>query len=207
MTAPVAAPVTPRVRGAGRDGNLANPHASTYDAIRYQRGTRGFAAFVTALNGFAVLGLGAFVLPASDLPDPAMAWAVGSSVTAGVLHLVAVVGLVRARRWARDLVGYLAAAGIAATVFALLMVTRAQMPLGGPDLSSTAGFFVWMIATWGVAARFAFRSFAAPAVVVRRPRLSVVPASTVPSAAAGAVDAAPPAGQARPRLVVVGASR
>lgn len=74
MTAPVPAPAAPsRVRGAGRDGNVANPYASSYDPIRYQRGTRGFAAFVTALNGFAVLGLGAFVLQASDLPDPAMA--------------------------------------------------------------------------------------------------------------------------------------
>ncbi len=194
MTAPVAAP---RVRGAGRDGNSANPYASTYDPIRYQRGTRGFAAFVTALNGFAVLGLGTLVLPASGLPDPAMAWGVGLSVAAGILHLVAVVGLIRARRWARDLVGYLATAGIGVTVFALLMVTRAQMPLGGPDMASTVGFFVWMTATWSIAARFAFRSFAAPAS--RRPRLTVVPSVAVEA------PVAPAAVAARPRLTVVGA--
>jgi hypothetical protein len=203
MTAPVAAPVAAtRVRGAGRDGNIAAPYASTYDPIRYQRGTRGFAAFVTALNGFAVLGLGAVVFPASDLPDPAMAWAVGLSVAAGIAHLVAVVGLIRARRWARDLVGYLAAAGVGVTVFALLMVTRAQMPLGGPDMASTVGFFAWMIGTWAIAARFAFRSFAAPAS--RRPRLTIVPASAVTSATASAATPATAAG--RPRLVVVGAS-
>jgi hypothetical protein len=200
MTAPVAAPVATRVRGAGRDGNIAAPYASAYDPIRYQRGTRGFAAFVTLLNGFAVLGLGAVVLPTTGLPDPAMAWAVGLSVTAGILHLVAVVGLIRARRWARDLVGYLAAAGIGVAVFALLMVTRAQMPLGGPDMATTVGFLLWMIGTWTVAARFAFRSFAAP-VTARRPRLTVVPPVSVPSSAV-----APAPSPARPRLVVVGAT-
>jgi hypothetical protein len=203
MTAPaaaIAAPVAPsRVRGAGRDGNIGNPHAATYDPIRFQRGTRGFAAFVTALNGFAVLGLGAFVLPATDLPDWAMAWAVGLAVAAGILHLVAVVGLIRARRWARDLVGYLAAAGIGVAVFGLLMVARAQLPLGGPDMASTIGFFIWMIGTWAVAARFAFRAFAMPASA--RPRLTVVSSTPAPAASNTAA-----AGVARPRLVVVGAT-
>jgi hypothetical protein len=202
MTARVAASVAPtRVRGAGRDGNIAAPYASTYDPVRYQRGTRGFAAFVTALNGFAVLGLGTLVLPASDLPDWAMAWAVGLSVTAGILHLVAVVGLIRARRWARDLVGYLAAAGIGAAAFGLLMVTRAQMPLGGPDLATTAAVFGWLIVTWSIAARFAFKAFSMPAT--RRPRLTVVPpVVAIPSAA---TVTAPVEAPARPRLVTVGA--
>jgi hypothetical protein len=202
MTAPVASPAPvatapSRVRGAGRDGNINAPYASTYDPVRYQRGTRGFAAFVTALNGFAVLGLGTLVLPASDLPDWAMAWAVGLSVAAGVLHLVAVVGLIRARRWARDLVGYLAAAGIGAAFFGLLMVARAQMPLGGPDMASTIGFFIWMIGTWAVAARFAFRAFAMPTSA--RPRLTVVSTRPVAEATADRAAVAP-----RPRLVVVG---
>jgi hypothetical protein len=197
MTAPVAASPVP---GAGRDGNVANAHAWRYDPIRFQRGTRGFAAFLTALNGFAVLGLGAFVLPASDLPDPAMAWAVGLFVVAGILHLVASVGLIRARRWARDLVGYLAAAGIGTAVFGLLMVARAQMPLGGPDMASTIGFFLWMIGTWAVAARFAFRAFAMPTTA--RPRLTVV--SSTPAAP---VTNAAPAVSPRPRLVAVGSTR
>ncbi|MGK2851573.1 MAG: hypothetical protein ACSLFN_11765 [Candidatus Limnocylindrales bacterium] len=45
----------------------------TWDPLRFQRGTRGFAAFVTAINGFVLLGVGAVVAPATDLPDPAMA--------------------------------------------------------------------------------------------------------------------------------------
>jgi hypothetical protein len=204
MTAPAAAsaPSAPTlVPGAGRDGVIGNPHAWRYDPIRFQRGTRGFAAFWTALNGLAVLGLGAVVLPTSGLPDPAMAWAVGLAVSAGILHLVAVVGLIKARRWARDLVGYLAAAGIGAAAFGLLMVTRAQMPLGGPDLATTAAVFGWLIVTWSIAARFAFKAFSMPAT--RRPRLTVVPpVVAVPSAA---TVTAPVEAPARPRLVTVGA--
>jgi len=205
MTAPAAAsvPAVPAlVPGAGRDGVVGNPHAWRYDPIRFQRGTRGFAAFWTALNGLAVLGLGAVVLPTSGLPDPAMAWAVGLATFAGILHLVAVVGLIKARRWARDLVGYLAAAGIGVAAFGLLMVTRAQMPLGGPDLATTAAFFGWLIATWSIAARFAFKAFSMPAS--RRPRLTIVP--PVAASSAAAAPEAPGESTVRPRLVTVGAS-
>jgi hypothetical protein len=205
MTAPAAAsaPSAPTlVPGAGRDGVIGNPHAWRYDPIRFQRGTRGFAAFWTALNGLAVLGLGAVVLPTSGLPDPAMAWAVGLAVSAGILHLVAVVGLIKARRWARDLVGYLAAAGIGVAAFGLLMVTRAEMPLGGPDLATTAAVFGWLIVTWSIAVRFAFKAFSMPAS--RRPRLTVVP--PVVATATATAPAAPSDSTVRPRLVTVGAS-
>ena len=37
----------------------------TYDPIRFRRGTRGFAAFVTGLNGFVVLGAALLVVPTS----------------------------------------------------------------------------------------------------------------------------------------------
>jgi hypothetical protein len=69
----------------------------TWDPLRFQRGTRGFAAFVTALNGFAVLGAALVVAPAAGLPAPLDAWVVILGTAAGIAHLVAAVGLVRAR--------------------------------------------------------------------------------------------------------------
>ncbi|CAN5559996.1 hypothetical protein BH20CHL7_BH20CHL7_19700 [soil metagenome] len=55
----------------------------TWDPLRFQRGTRGFAAFVTALNALIVLGVAAVVAPASGLPDPAMAWVFIPASSAG----------------------------------------------------------------------------------------------------------------------------
>lgn len=140
----------------------------TWDPIRFQRGTRGFAAFVTAINGFVLLGVGAVVAPGTDLPDPAMAWIVAPAVAAGIAHLVAVVGLIRARAWARPLVGYLAAGGIGAAVFAVLMTWRAEEAVLGASGSTAIGFYLWMIGSWLVAARFAFKAFARPATAPTR---------------------------------------
>lgn len=135
----------------------------TWDPLRFQRGTRGFAAFVTAINGFALLGIAGVVAPASDLPDPAMAWVVIAGLAAGIAHLVALIGLIRGRAWARSLVGYLAAAGIGAALFALLMTWRAQEAVLGAGGSTANGFFVWMIGSWLVATRFTFKAYRVPA--------------------------------------------
>jgi len=136
----------------------------TWDPIRFQRGTRGFAAFITALNGFAVLGASLVVAPAVDLPDPLGAWVVILGTFAGIAHFVAVVGLVRARDWAPDLVSYLAAAGIGVSVFALLMIGRAGEAVLGAADATAIGFFAWMIVTWLIAMRFARKAYARPSV-------------------------------------------
>lgn len=170
----------------------------TWDPLRFQRGTRGFAAFVTAINGFVLLGVGAVVAPATDLPDPAMAWVVAPAVAAGIAHLVAVVGLVRARTWARSLVGYLAAAGIGAATFAILMNWRAEEAVLGAMGSTAIGFYLWMIGAWLVATRFAFKAYARPttravrATTVSLPTPRIVPPTTVVARA--------------PRRVLVGAA-
>ena len=134
----------------------------TWDPIRFQRGTRGFAAFITALNGFAVLGASLVVAPAVGLPDPLAAWVIILGTAAGIAHFVAVVGLIRARAWAPDLVSYLAAAGIGVSVFALLMIGRAGEAVLGAADASAIGFFAWMIVTWLVAMRFARKAYARP---------------------------------------------
>jgi len=136
----------------------------TWDPIRFQRGTRGFAAFITALNGFAVLGASLVVAPAVGLPDPLAAWVIILGTVAGIAHFVAVVGLIRARDWAPDLVSYLAAAGIGVSVFALLMIARAGEAVLGAADASAIGFFTWMIVTWLVAMRFARKAYARPVV-------------------------------------------
>jgi hypothetical protein len=144
----------------------------TWDPLRFQRGTRGFAAFVTTLNGLAVLGVSAVVAPAAGLPEPLVSWIVILGVAAGIAHLVAVVGLIRARTWARNLVLYLAGAGIGVSAFAILMIARAGEPILGAGDTTALGFFAWMIGTWLVAARFAFKAFARP-TTRRRPHVTL----------------------------------
>jgi hypothetical protein len=132
--------------------------ARTYEPIRFHRGTRGFAAFVTFLNGLVVLGMSLAAAPTFETPLLATTWAVALGTVAGIAHLVAVVGLVRGRRWAASLVGYLAAAGIAVAGFGALLVATG-MSIFDADRATSFGFLVWMIGWWLVGARFAFKPF------------------------------------------------
>jgi predicted secreted protein len=132
--------------------------ARTYDPIRFHRGTRGFAAFVTLLNGLVVLGMTLAVAPTFDVAPLATIWAVILGTAAGIAHLVAAVGLIRGHRWAASLVGYLAAAGIALAGFGALLAATG-MSIFGADRATSFGFFVWMIVWWLVGARFAVKPF------------------------------------------------
>lgn len=166
----------------------------TWDPKRFQRGTRGFAAFMTALNGFIVLGFGAVVVPAAGLPAPADAWLTGVAIAAGIAQLVAVVGLVRARTWARSTVLYVAAGGIGAMTFAMLLITRAGEPILGAADQTTIGFLVWMIGSWLVAARFTYMAYRDPRQPARRIHLAA-PRVALPTT--GRITEAP----ARPALL------
>jgi hypothetical protein len=121
-----------------------NPHARTYDPIRYRRGTRGFAAFVTGLNGLILLGLSLFATPSLGLEQPAASWFVILVGAGGVGHLVAVVGLVRGRAWSGLLVAYLAAAGVAAAAF-LALAAATGLAVLGAEPRTAVGFGIWMI--------------------------------------------------------------
>lgn len=132
--------------------------ARTYEPIRFHRGTRGFAAFVTFLNGLVVLGMSLAAAPTFETPLLATTWAIMLGTVAGVAHLVAVVGLIRGRRWAASLVGYLAAAGIAVAGFGALLVATG-VSIFDADRATTFGFLVWMIAWWLVGARYALKPF------------------------------------------------
>jgi len=158
----------------------------TWDPIRFQRGTRAFAALITFINGAIVLGIALLVAPAADLPHPLAAWVIGLTLAIGIGHFVAVVGLIRAKRWAASLVAYLAAAGIGASVFAVLLVTRAELDVLGAGGATTAAFLVWMTAWWLLATRFALKAFSSPAprVVVTAPTVLATPPPVKPVRAA-----------------------
>lgn len=135
-----------------------NAHARTYDPIRYHRGSRGFAAFVTALNGFVLLGLAFVVAPTFALDQVSASWLVILAGAAGLGHLVAVVGLIRGRAWSGALVGYLAAAGITVAAIAVLLAA-VGVEVFGAHPRNLVGFGIWMIGAWLVATRFALKPF------------------------------------------------
>lgn len=130
----------------------------TYDRVRFHRGTRGSAAFVTGLNASILLGLALFVTPSFGLSQPAASWFVIITGLAGIGHLAAVVGLIRGRAWSGALVGYLAAAGIAVAAFGAL-ATATGLEIVGAEGGTAVGFFIWMIGSWLVATGYALRPF------------------------------------------------
>jgi hypothetical protein len=131
----------------------------------HRRGTRGFAAFVTGLAGFVVLGVGAVVLPNTAVDRLAMSWLIPLTITFGIAHFAAVYGLVRRRAWSTSLVGYLAAIGIGIAAYGLLVTLTGLDPIGAmsslPREQARAegvGLLLWMIGLWVVAARWAARA-------------------------------------------------
>ena len=66
---------------------------ATLPRYAHRRGTRGFAAFVTGLAGFVVLGVGAVVLPTVQIDSIALSWLIPLTVAFGVAHFVAAYGL------------------------------------------------------------------------------------------------------------------
>lgn len=134
----------------------------SWDPLRYQRGTRGFAAFLTLINGLVTLGVATVVAPASGMDATFVAWLGIGGLVAGVVQLAAVVGLMRGRLWARSAVAYPAAGGIGSAAFALLLITRAGEPVFGAADATAVGFLVWMIAAWLVATRFVLKAYGDP---------------------------------------------
>ena len=131
----------------------------------HRRGTRGFAAFVTLLAGFVVLGVGAVVLPTTALDRLALSWLIPLTVAFGLAHLVAGYGLIRGRTWSGSLTGYLAAIGLGIAAYGLLLLLTGQDPFGatsrlpsGRAWAAGLGLIVWMTGLWIVAARFAYRA-------------------------------------------------
>ena len=144
----------------------------TYDQVRYHRGSRGFAAFVTGLHASILLGLALFVTPALDLPQPAASWFVILAGASGIAHVAGVVGLIRGRAWSGALVGYLAAAGIAVAAFGALAAATG-LDVFGAQRATTVGFSIWMIGSWLVATRFALKAFTYTRPAVRQARRRV----------------------------------
>jgi hypothetical protein len=137
---------------------------TTLPRTAHRRGTRGFAASVTLLAGFAVLGIGAVVLPNSTLSSLALSWLVPLTVAFGIGHLVAAYGQIRGRAWSAALTGYLAAVGLGVTAYGALLVLTGLDPFAitstRPAAEASAqgvGLLLWMSGLWLVAARFAWK--------------------------------------------------
>jgi hypothetical protein len=130
-----------------------------------RRGTRGFAAFVIGLAGFVVLGVGALVLPSTDLDRVALSWLIPLTVAFGLAHFVAVYGLLARRDWSASLTGYLAAIGIGIAAYGLLVTLTGLDPFGATSSlpgdqarAQGVGLLLWMAGLWAVAARYALRA-------------------------------------------------
>ena len=141
-------------------------HTPRVPRYAHRRGTRGFAAFVTAIAGFVVLGVGAVVLPTVTLDSVALSWLIPLTVAFGLAHFVAAYGLIRRREWSGRLVGYIAAIGIGVAVYGLILTLTGLDPFGATSKLPAAragaeglGLLIWMIGLWLVAARYAFKAF------------------------------------------------
>ena len=130
----------------------------------HRRGTRGFAAIVTALAGAVVLGVGAIAAPRAALDPAFVSWLVIGALVFGGAHFVAAYGLLRRRAWSGTLVGYLAIIGIGVTVYGLLLALTGMDPFGSTSAlpsdrawAEGVGLLVWMTGLWIVAARYALK--------------------------------------------------
>ena len=137
---------------------------TTLPRTAHRRGTRGFAAFVTLLAGLVVLGVGAVVLPNTDLGALALSWLVPLTVAFGIAHFAAAYGQVRGRAWSAALTGYIAAIGLGVTAYGLLLVLTGLDPfaitsrLPATEASAEGvGLLLWMSGLWLIAARFAWK--------------------------------------------------
>ena len=164
---------------------------TTLPRTAHRRGTRGFAAFVTLLAGFAVLGIGAVVLPNTTLSSLALSWLVPLTVAFGILHLVAAYGQIRGRTWSAALTGYLAAVGLGVTSYGALLVLTGLDPfkltssLPGEQASAEGlGLLLWMSGLWLIAARFAWKGVDAKRVFALRATTTSTSTATSPGLAA-----------------------
>jgi hypothetical protein len=148
---------------------------TTLPRTAHRRGTRGFAALVTLLAGFIVLGVGAVVLPNTSLGSLALSWLVPLTIAFALLHFVAAYGQVRGRIWSAGLTGYLAAIGLGIVSYGLLLVVTDldpfKMTSSLPAATASAqgiGLLLWMAGMWIVAYRFAWKGVEGKRAFARR---------------------------------------
>lgn len=153
----------------------ASTPASALPRTAHRRGTRGFAAFVTLLAGFVVLGVGAVVLPDTSLSSLALSWLVPLTIAFATFHFVAAYGQIRGRAWSATLTGYLAAIGLGIVAYGLLLVVTDLDPfkltssLPGDRASAEGiGLLLWMTGLWIVAYRFAWKGVEGKRAFARR---------------------------------------
>jgi hypothetical protein len=120
------------------------------------RGSRLAASFLLFLTGFAVLAVGATVVPAAV--RPAGAWVlIPLAIAFGMAHFVALVGLVRGWAWARDVAVSIAEAGGGVAIAAgIALAMGADLIAATSTLSAHAaraegvGLAAWFVGLYGL---------------------------------------------------------
>ena len=119
------------------------------------RGSRLAASFLLLLTGAAALAVAPFVLP--DVVGPDGIWVViPLAIAFGIVHFVALVGLVRGRTWARDLAVSVAEAGGGIAIAAAVAIGMgAKLPsasgtLSAADRSGAVGLLLWFVALYAL---------------------------------------------------------
>ena len=147
--------------------SLSSTDAVPAHALR--RGTRGFAAVVLFLTGVIVFAVTASVIPSIALSGTLLTALVLLGIGYGIAHFVAIYGVLRRRPWAVSITLYLLAIGLGLVAFGTLMLWARVDPLAAAGAESTAparvqvlGLFLWLAASWMVAARFVVRGMAPP---------------------------------------------
>ncbi len=117
------------------------------------RGSRLAASFLLVLTGLAAASVALFVVP------PAVAGTDGrllipAAIAGAILHLAALVGVIRGRDWGRNLAVFVAEFGGGLAILAAIAMAVGARPFG-PDVAAGLGFVAWSGAVYallGVAA-------------------------------------------------------
>jgi hypothetical protein len=111
------------------------------------RGSRLAASFLLVLTGLATSALALLVVP------PAVGaggrWLIPAAVAFAVLHLVALVGIARARDWGRNIAVFVAEMGGGLAIVGAIALATGAHPFGSSSATGL-GFVAWAGAVYAV---------------------------------------------------------
>jgi hypothetical protein len=117
------------------------------------RGSRLAASFLLVLTGLAATAVAVFVVPAA-VGGGSARWLTPIAIAFAILHLAALIGVVRARDWGRNLAVFVAELGGGVAILAAIALVVGADPFGN-DVATGLGFVAWaagVYALLGIAA-------------------------------------------------------
>ena len=112
------------------------------------RGSRLAASFLLVLTGLAASALAIFVVPAAVAGTGARL-AIPVAIAFAIFHFAALVGVVRARDWGRNLAVFVAEIGGGLAILAVVATAVGARPFGS-DVATGLGFVAWSAAVYAV---------------------------------------------------------